>query len=286
MSSWTIGGKKSIPIRSESPAGQFYSRIARCSPSRSSPSGRGSEARETFSFRFASSHLWEYFPNLLSHIQFNHWTRALEAELRTLQGDLAHTLTKGSEVYRILDTTLIPAVVRIRACRNGLFAGQAAFSRCTSKTEWVYVFKVALSLSPKGVITAFGLAEARSDERPIGEFLVSSDGHHLSSGQGVLLPKVGKHWLERYGALVADTPQKSVYRAWPKEACKWASGKRPLMEGVIDQLKDIFALEHHRARTLGGLLTRLAAKVVAYTCGQCLNARLGRPLRHIADLLV
>jgi len=34
------------------------------------------------------------------------------------------------------------------------------------------------------------------------------------------------------------------------------------------------------------LLTRLAAKVAAYTCGQCLNDRLGRPLRHLADLLV
>jgi hypothetical protein len=32
-------------------------------------------------------------------------------------------------------------VIRIRACRKGLFAGQAAFGRCVSKTEWVYGFK-------------------------------------------------------------------------------------------------------------------------------------------------
>jgi hypothetical protein len=36
--------------------------------------------------------------------------------------------------------------------------------------------------------------------------------------------------------------------------------KRQLIEGVIDQLKNIFALERHRAKTLGGLLTRLVAK--------------------------
>lgn len=58
------------------------------------------------------------------------------------------------------------------------------------------------------------------------------------------------------------------------------------IEGVIDQLKDLFALERHRAKTLGGLLARLAAKVAAYTVGQCLNDQLGRPLRHLADLLV
>ena len=52
-----------------------------------------------------------------------------------------------------------------------LFAGQASFGRCVSKTEWVYGFKVALSVSPEGVVTAFGLAEANSNEWPIGEFL-------------------------------------------------------------------------------------------------------------------
>jgi hypothetical protein len=92
--------------------------------------------------------------------------------------------------------------------------------------------------------------------------------------------------LENHGALVAATPQKRARRAWPQEACRWAAGKRKLIEGVISQLKDQFALERHRAKTLGGLLTRLAAKICAYTCGMRLNEELGRPLRHLADLLV
>jgi hypothetical protein len=95
-----------------------------------------------------------------------------------------------------------------------------------------------------------------------------------------------RRWLEEYGALVAATPQKSARRAWPEAACRWAAGRRQLIEGVIWQLKDYFGLEHHRAKTLGGLLTRLAAKVAAYTCGQLLNDRLGRPLRHLADLMI
>jgi hypothetical protein len=63
-------------------------------------------------------------------------------------------------------------------------------------------------------------------------------------------------------------------------------GKRQIIEGVICQLKEFFGLERHRAKTLGGLLTRLAAKVAAYTCGQRINDFLGRPLRHLAELLV
>ena len=84
---------------------------------------------------------------------------------------------------------------------------------------------------------------------------------------------------------MAATPQESARRAWPEKARRWAAGKRQLIEGVIWQLKDYFGLEHHRAKTLSGLLTRLAAKVAAYTCGQVLNERLGRPLRHLASLL-
>ncbi len=238
-------------------------------------------------YRFADAHLRSYFPNLLSHGQLNRRVRALEPELRALQRDLAAALADDSEVYRMLDTTLIPAVVRVRACRKGLFAGQATFGRSVSKTEWIYGFKVALSVSPEGVITAFGLAPANCDERPIGEFLVSSDGHDsFLADKGFSSVEWERHWLENYGALVAATPQKSAKRTWTAEGCRWAAGKRQLIEGVIWQLKDYFGLERHRTKTLDGLLTRLAAKVTAYTCGQLLNSRLGRSLRSLADLLI
>lgn len=238
-------------------------------------------------FRFADAHLRSFFPDLLSHGQLNRRIRALEPELRALQRDLAETLVDGSEAYRVLDTTLVPAIVRVRACRRGLFAGQATFGRSVSKTEWIYGFKVALSVSPAGVVTAFGLASANCDERPTGEFLVASDGHDaFLADKGFTSVEWERRWLEEYGALVAATPQQSARRAWPEEACRWAAGKRQLVEGVIWQLKDLFGLEHHRAKTLSGLLTRLTAKVAAYTCGQLLNVRLGRPLRHLADLLI
>jgi hypothetical protein len=51
---------------------------------------------------------------------------------------------------------------------------------------------------------------------------------------------------------------------------------------VIGQLKDFFGLERHRAKTLAGLLARLAAKVAAYTCGQRTNDTLGRSFQLIA----
>jgi hypothetical protein len=238
-------------------------------------------------WRFAWAHLRLYFPMLCSQGQLNRRIRALEPEMRALQRSFAEELSEPSAAYRVMDTTLVAAIVRVRASRKGLFAGQATFGRSASKTEWVYGFKVALVVDPDGVITAFGLAPAASDERPIGEALVASDryGAYLAD-KGFTGIEWERTLVERYGALVAATPKDDSCRAWPEADRRWASGKRQIIEGVIGQLKDFFSLERHRAKTLGGLLARLAAKVAAYTCAQRINDSLGRPLRHLADLLV
>jgi hypothetical protein len=238
-------------------------------------------------WRFAWAHLRPYFPALCSQSQLNRRIRALEPELRALQLAFAREIAEPSAVYRVMDTTLVPAMVRVRASRKGLFCGQATFGRSASKTEWVYGFKVALVVDPEGVITAFGLAEAASDERPIGEALVASDRHGAYlADKGFTGVEWERLWMELYGALVAATPKNDSRRAWSKADRRWASGKRQIIEGVIGQLKDFFGLERHRAKTLGGLLSRLAAKIVAYTCAQRINDSLGRPLRHLADLLI
>src|SRR5215203_6181477 len=183
-------------------------------------------------WRFAQAHLRDYLPTLPSQSQFNRRMRSLQAQMSALQEHLAREFSGGSELYHILDTTLIPAVVRVRACRKGLFAGEATFGRCVSKTEWIYGFKVGLSVSPEGVVTAFGLAPANCDERPIGEFLISSDSHDsFLADKGFSSMEWERHWIQEHEALVAATPQERARRAWPEETRRWAAGKRQLIEG-------------------------------------------------------
>ena len=238
-------------------------------------------------WRFAWAHLRPYFPMLCSQGQLNRRLRALQPELRLLQRAFAEDLAEPSAVYRVIDTTLVPAMVRVRASRKGLFCGQASFGRSASKTEWVYGFKAALVVDPNGVVTSFGLAPAASDERLIGEALVAEDHYDAYlADKGFTGVQWERRWMEIYRALVVATPKDDSRRAWSEEDRRWACGKRQIIEGVIYQLKDFFSLERHRAKTLAGLLARLAAKVAAYTCGQRINDSLGRPLRHLADLLV
>lgn len=238
-------------------------------------------------WRYADAHLRSAFPRLCSQSQLNRRVRATEPLLRRLHATLASSLTSRDAVYHVLDTTLIPAIQRVRACRRGLFAGEASFGRCVSKTEWVYGFKVALAVAPPGIITTFGLAPANCGERPIGEALIAADRYAAYlADKGFAAVPWEQHWRDAYRAVVAATPSTTTKRAWTEAACRWAAGKRQVIEQVINQLKDFFLLERHRAKTLGGLLARLAAKVVAFTVAQVFNVRRNRPLRHLVDLWV
>jgi Transposase DDE domain len=149
-------------------------------------------------WRFADVHLRPYFPSLCTQSQFNRRVRALEPELRALQRAFAKDLTDPSAVYRVLDTTLIPAIVRVRASRKRLFCGQATFGRSASKTEWIYGFKEELVVDPYGVVTVFGLAAASSEERPIAEALVARDRQEAYlADKGFTGVKWERHWLWR-----------------------------------------------------------------------------------------
>jgi hypothetical protein len=129
---------------------------------------------------------------------------------------------------------------------------------------------VALVVDSKGVVSAFFLASASSDERPIGEALIAEDLHeaYLLADKGFTGVEWERDCLERYGALVGATPKNNTRRAWSKADRRWASFARQAPDhrgGDLPALKDFFCVERHRAKTLAGLLARLAAKVAAYT---------------------
>jgi hypothetical protein len=60
---------------------------------------------------------------------------------------------------------------------------------------------------------------------------------------------------------------------------------RRLLETVIDQLKEHFALERTRARTLLGLRVRVGAKLTAHTLAVALNQRFGYDLLALKALV-
>ncbi|MDP9480826.1 MAG: IS4/IS5 family transposase, partial [Actinomycetota bacterium] len=59
---------------------------------------------------------------------------------------------------------------------------------------------------------------------------------------------------------------------------------RQQVEVCFASLKRAFGLGETLAKTLVGLVTRIAAKMTAYTCGLYVNRLLGRPQGRIKEL--
>src|SRR5215213_2706635 len=134
-SSWTTGGSSIALGGHRSPVGPPCSAIRRSLPWPSSPSGPLQKREGLLAFRFFAPAL--LLPSLCSQSQLNRRIRALEPQMRLLQRNFARELAEPSAVYRVMDTTLVPAIVRVRASEasKGLFCAQASFGRTASKTE-------------------------------------------------------------------------------------------------------------------------------------------------------
>ena len=61
-------------------------------------------------------------------------------------------------------------------------------------------------------------------------------------------------------------------------------GKRQRVEICFSSLKRVFGLGETLAKTLVGLVTRIAAKMASYTYGFYVNRLLGRPQGRIKEL--
>jgi hypothetical protein len=173
---------------------------------------------------FADAHLREYFPNPhLRPTQPPHprsGARAKSFPARDVQntGRRLESLPRAGHHPHSghRESSCLP---------QGVVCRQATFGRCASKIEWVCGFKVALSVTPEGVITAFVLAETNAEERPIAEFLVAFDGYDAYlADKGFSSVAWERHWMKAQGALVVATPQKAPDGHGPK---KPASGQRP-----------------------------------------------------------
>src|SRR5215203_5548293 len=177
-------------------------------------------------WRFAQAHLRPYyFPKLCSQSQLNRRVRSVEPELRDFQRAVARTLCGVSEVYHVC-----PGHHSHSGHGEGKSFSQGAVLRAGHFRQerlqdrvGLRVLKVALSVSPEGVICAFGLAQAASEERPIGEFLIVEDSQetYLLADKGFTGVQWERRWLDLYGALVAATPKDNSKRAWAKSDRRW-----------------------------------------------------------------
>jgi hypothetical protein len=224
--------------------------------------------------------------------------------------------------YQLFDLVPLPLSQRCRGVHHRLFANEADIGRGGSDHNWFYGCQLLVATTKDGLITGFMLAPASTEGRWLAESFLCwrndpsaqpwgpkdlprrhRHGGKFAGPNGPVWPAqaVGErsrvpyvvddgfygrrwfeHWWQHYGAFVMTA--QSYRGAGAAQARRRHSRWRQMIETVFDGLDHVFALAFPQAKTTWGVLTRVAAKLLAFNLGICLNRLFGRPDLTLATL--
>jgi hypothetical protein len=220
-----------------------------------------------------------YFPVLPDQSQYNRRLRRLTPWLTTVQLTVAELVAEGR--VRLVDGTLIGCANYPGCASHSHFAGHASYGYCPSKSEFVWGMRLVLVADPKGVPVGYDLVGPKTgEERDSALWLAAAH-------PGSLLFADGGFWGRELDASLElievelVTPAKHKLGERPESEIAKAR-IRLVVESVFSNLKMQMRLERHLAKTLPGLVQRIAQRLLALTLGVFLNVLLGRPARALA----
>ena len=278
------GGQRPALARSEAMTLALLSQLA-CFPS------------ERAFWRFADAHWRHLFPALPTRPQLNRAIRAQRAALVAFGRACARRLDALTAPYEVLDCTAVP----LRAAKRrgaGAMPEVAALGR-SLRLGWFVGVRLLVAATPTGVVTGWGIAPGNEGDRALADALLAERAALApaleSAGRpasGVYLADsgfAGRAARERWAAFGADVlapPQRGSGERWPRAVRAQHRRKRQVVETVFARLHGPFRLERDRPRSLGGLLTRVAAKIALSNALIRLNGDAGRPGLTLAGLVL
>jgi hypothetical protein len=220
-----------------------------------------------------------FFPNLPGQSQFNRRLRRLTPQISAVQLMLAELLAEGR--IRLVDGTLISCANYPGCASHSAFAGHASFGYCPSKSQFVWGMRLVLFCDAKGVPVGYDLVGPKTGQE-------RESALELAAGQaGALLFADKGFWgreqlasMELIDVELITPERHRLSQRPPTEVAK--ARIRLVIESVFSNLKRQMRLETHLAKTLGGLVARIAQRLLALTLGVYINTLIGRPPRALA----
>ncbi len=248
-------------------------------------------------YRYAASHLRAAFPTLPEREQFNRLQRSYREAIVAFALFLVEQMQAQHCLYEALDSSGIPTRDAKRR-GTGWLAGQADIG-WSNRIGWYEGFHLLTSITPTGVITGFGFAQASCNDHTLAETFFAARQQPAPRLSSVGAPAHGfyvadkgfagedlhRRWHAQYGAQVISPPHQRSKVRWSKEWRRWLAGLRQIIESIYDKLLNTFRLARERPHALDGFQARLAAKVAVHNFCIWLNVRLGRDPLAFADLL-
>ena len=227
----------------------------------------------------AGYRLAHLFPYLPKQPGYNKRLRRLAPEIARAINYLVYLSPSFCDGLRLLDSTPVPCGQSRETVRRSEFSGQAGYGYCRSHSRWFWGFRLYLLCAADGTPIAFELCGANVPEREAARAMlerVALAGYTVIADKGFAGQEFEQFMADR-GANFLRPDRKDE----PERFGRLGS-VRQWIESVFWTCKGQLSLERHGARTIPGLATRIALRLLALAAGLWHNSLIGRPGRELA----
>lgn len=237
--------------------------------------GYPSEARW---LRYAHKHLRPLFPDLPLQPGYNKRLRKLAHTMSWLIGQLARQASVVTDDVWVVDSTPVECARSRETVKRSDLAGWAEYGYCASHSRFFWGLRLHLVCTLQGLPIAWALTGAKADEREVLTALMdSTDGPHRDAIQLLIADKnyYGRAFEAELDNAGIDLLRKARKGESPRPGREFFKPLRQVVESVFDTFKGQLDLERHHGKTLSGVVTRVAQRVLALTAVIWHNDRAG-----------
>lgn len=215
---------------------------------------------KAYYIRHVATELESAFPGLVSYNRFIELIpRTFPQLVCLLQANLAQ-----STGINFIDSTELPVCHKKRIDCNKVFKGIAAKGK--SSKGWFFGFKLHLLINHNGGLVSAKITQGNVDDRdPVRDMAKNCFGK-LFGDKGYISQNLFND-LRTHGVYLFTSIKKNMKPKMMSLFDKLVLKKRPVIESVNNQLKNVFNVEHTRHRSPINAFAHMLSALVAY----CIN---------------
>ncbi len=210
----------------------------------------------------------DLFPQLLSNSRFNRRRRASCALIEGIRQALSQQLIDPADDLRLIDSAPIPVCTYMRARSCATIAGSQYFSVMSTRKAKLFGFRLQLTITFDQIPDQWMLAPAAPRDSKTALPLLSETHDRLVYGDNAYRdPGVSEQLLRKHRVELLAPPRTHYDKhiQWPEPFRLLFNRVRRRIESAFSVLTGVFQLARPRSRSLTGLMTRTATRILAYT---------------------
>jgi len=238
---------------------------------------------ETQWLRYARKNLLAMFPTLPLQSGYNKRLRKLAATMNWLISELGRQTSVADDQVWVVDSTPVECARSRETVKRSDLAGWAEYGYCASHSRFFWGLRLHLVCTLHGLPVGWALTGAKADEREVLQaILANTPGMNRPGRQVVIADKAyyGKDFEAALDLAGIDLLRKARKGEKRRAGGEFFKPLRQIIESVNATLKTQLDIERHRGKTIAGVCTRIAQRVLALAAVIWHNDNLGLSVRR------